>query len=383
MDIDELVQAIEARDNETVKKLAAIDVQTKSVGTDVGTMKEQIAQIEQQMAAGGGSFTPGNAERSVGGLFVQDDRVKAFLESGNRGKVDVRIKASLTSLTTDAAGSVGAGIAPTRAQGIDLLPRRRPVVRSLLPVVQMTGGSVEVPVQKARNNNAAPVAEGTGKPQSDVQLELKTFNARVIAHWMKASRQVIDDIPQLRGLIDTELLDGLKESEDNQLLNGDGTGQNLNGLIPQATAYAAPIIVPDINMIDVIGLGALQVSRAHYQPDGVILNDGDWLQIRLLKNADGDYLFGPPGAEVAPRLFGLPVVPTTAMAQGDFLIGAFQAAATIYDRWDARIEVGFENDDFTKNLVTILGEERLALAVKRRSALVYGSFEDAMAAPAP
>src|SRR5690606_16425191 len=159
----------------------------------------------------------------------------------------------------NAAGSAGAMTTAYR-DGVVTLPEEPTRIRDLVPVIQITQPSVEVPVQKARNLNAAPVAEGALKPGSDLQMVLETFSTRTIAHWMKASRQILDDAPQLRGMIDTELLYGLRLEEDSQLLNGDGTGQNLLGLIPQATAYAAPITVPDPTYIDTIGLALLQNS---------------------------------------------------------------------------------------------------------------------------
>lgn len=62
------------------------------------------------------------------------------------------------------------------------------------------------------------------------------------------------------------------------------------------------------------------------------------------------------------------------MAVDKVLVGAFKLGAQVFDRWDARVEVGYVNDDFTKNLVTILAEERLALAVYRPEAFIYGDF---------
>jgi len=372
MDTKELLTAFEKRDEKLIERLATM--QRKSEEHEA-----EIFEILQKMSRG----TGGGAEqaKSLGEQFTESDAFKAFEESGfSKGaRADLLLKTTLTSATSNAAGSVGAGL-PTRFEDIDALPRRDLRVRSLLPQIRVTQPSIEVPVQKARNNNAAPVAEGAAKPESDIQLELKTFPTRTIAHWMKASRQVLDDIPQLRGLIDTELLWGLGAVEDAQLLNGDGTGQNLHGLIPQATAYAEPVSVGEINEIDVIGLAALQVSLADYLPDGVVMHPADWLKMRLTKSTTGEYLFGAPGAPVEPRLFGLPVVPTVGMTQGKFLVGQFRVAGTIYDRWEARVETGYVNDDFTHNLVTVLAEERLSLAVKRGAALVYGDFTEALAA---
>ena len=369
-DVDTLVKAFEQRDQKLLEKMATL--QTQVAGT-----VEQMAQIEQRLSrsAQGGGTGP-VADQSFGEQFVAAENVKSFMDSGSsKGGVDFRIKATITSATTNAAGSVGALAATAYRDEVVTLPQRPVRVRDLLPQIQITQPGVEVPIQKARTLAAGMVAEGELKPQSDIQFELKAFNAKTIAHWMKASRQVIDDAPQLRGIIDSELMYGLRLTEDAQLLKGDGTGQNLHGLIPQATQYAAPIdIGADATRIDKIGLALLQSALAEFPADGVVMNPADWMAIRLIKDADGNYIYGPPSEAVAPRIFGVPVVPTQAMTVGSFLVGQFQVAGTIYDRWDARIEMGYVNDDFTRNLITILAEERIAFAVKRPLALTYGTF---------
>jgi HK97 family phage major capsid protein len=99
------------------------------------------------------------------------------------------------------------------------------------------------------------------------------------------------------------------------------------------------------------------------------------MRMRLLKDGDGKYILGDPAANVPSVLFGLPVVPTQAMTIDKFLVGNFQRAATLYDRWTPRVEVSTEHADFfTRNLVAILAEERIALANKNPAALTYGDF---------
>lgn len=336
----------------------------------------RLSEVEQKAARGG--FSGGGAPeeiKSLGQKYIEQDGLKDFAENGRNGqKFDWETKATITTSTANAAGSAGAALQAFRDPTITPLPQRRPVVRDLLPVIQMTGSSVEVVSVKARNNNAAPVAETAAKPESDLQLELQTVNARVIAHWMKASRQVLSDLPQLQGLIDTELLDGLMLAEENQLLNGSGTGQNLQGLIPSATAFAAPITIADPTMLDTVQLALLQSALAEYPANGVIMHPADWARITMLKDADGNYIMGQPGTTIAQRLWGLPVVTTQAVPVDKFLVGDFRRAATLYDRWSARVETGYVNDDFTKNMVTILAEERLAQAIKAPKALTYGAF---------
>ncbi|WP_439329168.1 phage major capsid protein [Ciceribacter ferrooxidans] len=345
----------------------------------MNVLQEQVSEIEQKL----GRVTKSEDERpkSLGERFVEDENVKSWLaENPTKGKADMRIKATLTSLTTDAAGSVGDAIAPTRLAGIQPLPQRRMTVRSLIAPGQMDGSTVEYVQETGFTNNAGMVAEGAAKPSSDIKLDLKSTSAKVIAHWMKASKQVLEDIPQLRSMIDARLTYGLEYKEESQLLNGDNTGQNLHGIIPQATAYSAPIALADLNMLDVIRLAMLQASLAEYPASGTVMNPIDWASIETLKDNIGRYIIGNPQGGVTPTLWRLPVVETQAMTVNKFLTGAFMMGAQVFDRWDTRVEVGYENDDFTKNLVTILGEERLALAVYRPEAFIYGDFNTALAA---
>lgn len=342
-------------------------------------LKEQVDELVQKVAEGGGSDDV--EHKSAGELFTSDERVKQFLGTDpSSGKVDVRIKATLTSLTTDAAGSVGDAIANTRLPGIMALPQRRLTVRDLISPGRMDGNTLEYVKETGFTNNAAPVAEGASKPSSDIKLELYTTSAKVIAHWMKASKQVLSDISQLRSIIDQRLLYGLAYVEESQLLNGDGTGQNLNGIIPQATAYSAPVSLSDLNIIDVLRLAMLQAALAEYPATGHVMHPTDWTSIETLKDTTGRYIIGNPQGTTTPTLWGLPVVATQAMTVRKFLTGAFKLGAQLFDRWDARVETGFVNDDFIKNLVTVLAEERLALAVYRPEAFIYGDFDTALAA---
>src|SRR5690606_3884570 len=247
--------------------------------------------------------------------FVEGDGFKAFQETGfaksARG-ADLKIKATLTSLTTDAAGSVGDAIAPTRLPGILPMPQRRMTVRDLISPGRMDGNSLEYVKETGFTNNAGMVAEGGEKPSSDIKLDLVTTSAKVIAHWMKASKQVLDDIPQLRSMIDQRLLYGLAYKEETQLLNGDGTGQNLNGIIPQATAYSAAFTPTDGTAIDTLRLAMLQAALAEYPATGHVMHPTDWARIELTKDAGGNYIIGVPQGNIGPTLWGLPVVATQA-----------------------------------------------------------------------
>jgi HK97 family phage major capsid protein len=353
----------------TLEKLGATNDEIKAMRQKQEQHEAELLEIHQKMArtgGGEGTYEPD----TIGKQFTNNPELKGFADRQGRGRFEMQIKATITT----GSSSAGALTDPTR-DGLVTLPQRRLTVRNLLPVINVTTGSVEYPRLVTRPGAAAPVAEAALKPESEMALDLQTAPIRTIAHWIPASRQILDDAPQLRGLIDSELLYGLKLKEEEQLLYGSGTGQNLNGMVTQATAFAPPITITSPNMIDNIGLAILQTALTDLEPDGVVVSSADWMRMRLLKDADGHYLLGAPGQNVAPVLFGLPVVATPAMTVDKFLVGAFQAAGTIYDRWQARVEVSTEHADyFVRNMVAILCEERIGLAVKRPLALTYGDF---------
>ena len=341
--------------------------------TKFNELGEKFADLEQR------STRENSPEpvKSLGDQFTEGEAFKSLLEkAGQRGTANMEIKATITSATTNAAGSAGAAVRAERLEGILPLAQRKMFIQDLIAPGQMSGQSLEYVRQTGFTNGAGMVAEGAAKPGSDIQLELVTTGAKVIAHHMKASRQIMDDAPQLRSLIDNNLLYGLKFKKEQQILTGDGTGQNLLGIIPQATAFVAPAGAPAADhLIDTLRLAMLQAVLAEYPASAHVLNPIDWARIELLKDDYGRYIIGQPQGNAVPRMWGLPVVETQFIAVDKFLTGAFSLGAQYFDRWLARIQLATENeDDFVKNLVTLLAEERGALAVYRPEAFIYGDF---------
>jgi HK97 family phage major capsid protein len=159
-------------------------------------------------------------------------------------------------------------------------------------------------------------------------------------------------------------------------MTGDGTGINILGLVPQATAFDNSVVASGDQQVDVIRRAILQVRQSYYSATGIVLNPADWAAIELLKDGENRYLFSAATTGAPARLWGLPVVESDALQSGEFLVGAFSTAATIYDRMQASVFLSTENeDDFIKNMVSIMFEERIALAVKRPLAFVHGNLD--------
>lgn len=255
------------------------------------------------------------------------------------------------------------------------LPRRPLVVRDLLTVVPTVSNSVEYPVQTGFTNNAAVVAENTTKPYSNITTDLKSFPVRTIAHLFKASRQILDDAPALMGMIDSQGRYGLQIAEEAEILSGDGTGQHLLGIIPQASVYSAPFPLTGETVIDRLGLAAAQSEIALVPATGILVNPQDWWKVRLIKDGMGRYLIGDPQNTAARNLWDLPVATSMAVSAGTFIVGAFKGAATLFERMGVEVLISTENaDDFEKNMISIRIEERVAMVVFRPQGFVVGSL---------
>lgn len=218
-------------------------------------------------------------------------------------------------------------------------------------------------------------SDGALKPQSDITYVLQTTNVATIATFIMASKQILADFKQLQTLINQRLAFALKLSEETQILFGDGATNHLHGLVPQATAYNTGLTKSGDQMLDIIRHAMLQVQLAFYPASGVALSPTDWHNIEILKDGFHRYLFSNPAGTIPAMVWGLPVAQCYSLGAGDFLVGSFKLAATIFDREEASILVSTEDrDNFIRNMVTILTEERLALIVSRPKAIVWGAF---------
>jgi len=342
--------------------------------TDMNELKTAFDAFEQKIAReGGGQKTA----ISAGQKFVDSDEYKALVSGTvTAGRVASVSMKTVTSLTTDADGSAGDLVQTQRVQSaMPMIPDRRMTVRDLLAPGQTDSNAIEYVQETGFTNNAGMVAEGTLKPESSIKFDLTTAPVRKIAHWMLASAEILEDAAGLRSMIDQRLRYGVGYAEEIQLLNGDGTGQNILGIRPQATEFSAAFAVQDETAIDKVRLAILQAVLAEYPASGVILNPIDWARIETTKDSQGRYIIGNPQGTASPTLWSLPVVTTQAMEVDKFLTGAFRQGAQIFDRMLSTVVASTEDsDNFRKNLVTILAEERLAMAVYRPEAFIEGDF---------
>lgn len=241
-------------------------------------------------------------------------------------------------------------------------------------------------------NNAAEVAEATTfdvtalgssgrKPESALTFEQDTANVVTIAHWVPITRQVLADFAQLRTYIDDRLLVGLEQRLNGQALNGAGGGTDMTGILNTTgiqTLDDAYFATPgnetknaggDLEPFDRIARARTLIRTVgKARPSFVLLNPADLEVLMTTTDATDRYMAGGPfSSGGVTSLWGLPVGEEEELDEGTALVGDGTAAA-IWDREEGNILIDTINDQFVRNMITVLAELRAALTVFRPAA---------------
>jgi HK97 family phage major capsid protein len=293
----------------------------------------------------------------------------------------VKAGAEMATLEVKAAivggGAINDALTPSMQPAIDPGTRRPLTVRNLLTSATTGNAAIEMPV-KETTTIGSPVmqaGENTAFGEGGMTFGTSFIPVQTVGYWIPVSRQVIEDSPTLQATIDGELRWGLGLRIEGQLVNGDGSGYNLDGLIQNATAYAgrSPLYT---NEIDIIRDAIRQVRKADFAPNAVILNCDDWydIEMRRVGSSDDTYAAGQPKSS-GSTLWGLPVVESNSIASGTFLVGDFARAGVLFQRETAEVQISKHDDtNFQKNMLTLRVTERLAWVTTNSTALVTGSL---------
>jgi HK97 family phage major capsid protein len=398
----EIKQQVEKRDSEvkeigeataeTRKSLTAATKRMDEIQTEIAAAldnakksDERLIEVEKMLKRqldGADSQTI----KSIGQQFVESQVYKSAVERGERSTGTFLAKSIVST-----PASAGALVRPDRRPEIYQDPERPLFIRQLLPSVPTDSNAVEIMRENVFTNAAEPqgVAESVNyelkdKKPSNITYELVTVPVRTMAHFIPASRQILSDAPRLQSRIDGRLTYGLNLLSDTQLLYGDGSGQNLTGLMVDPG-------VSDIGGTAAPGTGESQaglmldhlrraVTRLkldeYYNINGFVLNPQDYETIELAKGTDGHYIWVNVNNGGVPRLWRVPIIESNAINRGEFLGGDWTMGASIYQREGISIRVSEHHDKmFIQNAVAILAEERLAFGIELPRAFVKGSFE--------
>ena len=382
--------------------------QVKTLLTELDAMEDQLGPLEDAderkrriLDNAKRWLTPGEPHRhpsdfdprewpeykSAGASFIDSTEYKSLRDSGafnspnNRPNMNVAMDGDLLAKALVYSGSAVAGslVAPDRRAGlVDKLQRELSIL-DLIPSGQTDSDTIEYIREDSFTSAAASVAEATAttgtsglKPESSMALSKQTSPVRTIAHWLAVTNRILSDAPMLRGLIDSRLLYFLRQKVEDLVIDGDGTGENFTGIL-----RTAGILIQGVgsdNVPDAIFKARTQIMVTGLaRPNGIVMHPNDWQAVRLMReNAAtgtlGNYLYGPPSVAGPSTMWGYPVVEAIGEPENTALIGAFDIGAFLFDREQSQIRVGTIDDQFVRNMQTILAELRAAFIVFRPTA---------------
>lgn len=361
------------------REIDPLATELNTTRTQLNEIKVRLGEAEKLYANVPSANSMQQKSQTVGSIYASQEAFKTWAATAKNASMTsshvMEVEAAVTSFDGN-----GNQWTPSHNAGLPKSLAYRFGVRDLLDWVPVADvGSVEFAQETSFTNGAAPAPEGTLKGESNLVLTPAQAQIVTIAHHIDVSKQSLSDSRMLAAYIDTRLAQGLKLKEEEQLLKGSGVSANINGMMTQATAWANQgIAVSNETALDRLRIAMLQIELQGMYTEGFVLHPADWTSIELLKDTSNKYLFADPFGQTVPVLWGLPVVSSLAQTQGQFLAGAFRQAATGFDRELMKIEVFNQNkDNAIKNMVTILCEERIALAVHRPKGFVKGALASA------
>lgn len=333
-----------------------------------------MEEIEQKVSEGihaGNQFAP----KTVGEMIVASEEYKALkLTPGETPAAGVRLRVQANTLTgQDGDDSDHTLVGEQRKPGIVPGAFRALRIADMLTVVPTSSNSYQFTRELLFTNAAAETAEGAAKPETTLTFVSDDVAIRTIAHWIKASNQILADAPALRSYIDNRMIYGCDLKEENSIIGGDGLGQNISGMTAAGnfTEFTPTV---DETSLDGINRCKQAILVADYVPDALMLNPADWGNIERLKTTQETYLVGNPFGQITPILWGLPVVLSNAVPLGYLHMADYATSFDLARRQNTVVDVGYDSDDFTKNLMTIRAEKRSALATLRPASAYYGEL---------
>ena len=371
--VESKLNAMSIKADSEIANIGKVSADTKTaienIGIEQRTLADRMLQPEQRAPA----QPETKKEDGWGEQFIKSDSYKAFM-GGNAQKARFEVKNTLT-------GS-DASVAPDRKPGIIPGAFQMLTLESLFPSAPTSSNAIEFTKEASFTNSAAEASEGSAKAESALTWSLVNMPVSTVAHWIKISRQLAMDNAALAAYVETRMRYGVNRRVETQLAVGDGTAPNISGIFDTgnytAHGYANAALGTSLKSLVLIRKIIADLMAAGYPPNAILLNPADWATIEndLLITAAGKIPFDYNNGQ--PRLWGLPVVQSVGVTADTFAVGAFNVAGTIHNREGVVVQLSeSDGDNFTKNLITLRAERRLALTIEVPAAIRGGDLTPA------
>lgn len=411
MDEKEIKKLADDLSSQIDEKFKALEEQNKlSGGANEGTMTE-VKNMVQEHAELIEKKDKANEERfkkqqehldaldikaqqqkdATGPEFSFKQNIKSFVKknydkwkySNNPGKTPVELKFEYADMDTKAVADMttathftGEVTPPTRVPGVFYDPANPVRIRSLITQGGTNSNLIRFIRETGGEGTATVVAEAGTKPQKDFDIATVDRSVRKIASYIRVPEEMMDDNAFVQSYLATRGIDNLKDVEDTQILTGDNTGQNLDGILNNAVVYAdANFTLASATALDVLYFAGVQVAaNFHYMPTAILLHPREIGRLAILKDSQNRHLNESIYTGQYPNIGGIPLIANTAIAQDAFIVGDFIRGTQIWDRMQANVRFyDQDQDNAIKNMITIVIEERLCQTVYRPNAFVYST----------
>lgn len=376
----QILKAIDKNSVELNKTVKTLEASNKTLVEAQKTQSGAIETLKADIKKGTAGKVVSFREQVKALLEENKDKLIAMKNGDSKSSIRMTIKAVGDMLiSNNVSGQIPQA---DREGGITRVSVRNPFILQLVNVGSITSTLWEWVQQSGKEGGAAMTAEGATKSQADFDLVLASAAVRKVTAYVKVSKEMLDDIPLMESEINQELTELIQLEIDTQVLSGDGTGQNLTGILENAVAFAPGTFatgqanaVDEANNQDVLRIAINQIAIAHFNANFIVMHPSDAAAMDLQKASDGHYVLPPFSTAANTIIKGIPIVTNVGMTEGDYLVGDFTKSGVRF-REGLTFDVGYESDDFIKNFVTILAEARLVHRVKSNhyNAFVVGDF---------
>jgi HK97 family phage major capsid protein len=379
--ISEQIASVEAKQAEEIKNVGDAHKETtdslKNLTERAEGLQNRLDEMEKASNRADGRVKTFKSSL-IEGISGASEKLSGLIKDGKPFRIELKD----TDMTTGNAYT-GEVIESDRLQGVFFDPDRPTHVRQFLSQTSTSSNNVRYVQESSYTDGTAPQSEGAEKGQSKFALTAKDAPVRTIASYLRLSKQMLDDTPFLTSYINQRAPKKLFLEEDEQILYGDGTGENIEGITTVAQSWAAIAGFSNVNRFDALvnGISQVRTDNGEYNASAVMINPEDFYIALVEKDAEERYYF-PDAVRFGgqpPRVAGVPIVANTAIEKGDFLIGDFNMGATMALRQGVSLQF-FEQDqdNVITNQITVRIEERFALPVHNPNAFVYGDFATAI-----
>ena len=392
-DLEKQIEKTQKQIDEQAKLNGEVREETKNklnnLEDTVKSVRERIDAFEKKNGRLGGGEQNKSFQGLVSKSFEEDEtrqKLQALKEGQTRNvsiDLDTDMKMRQKATMTQASDWTNDVVEPTRVPGIQFDPERRVRVRQFLPQGTTDSNQIYYVEETAFSDNTATVAEGSNIPENDLDLEQKAAQVRKIGATFRIGRESLEDFSALSSHLSLRGMQHYMNEEDDQLLYGDGTGQNLDGLTTTATDYTLDQYTGDSNAqeYDILLEAVKQLQDANYAPTAAMISISRFYDMVRRKDTDGNYIMPEAvifGTDV-PRVNGVPIIATNALNDDDFLVADFPMLTTLFDRRGVQVRF-FEQDrdNVQKDLITVQITGRLALPTYLPNAGRYGDFANAI-----